>query len=93
MPTYIITDIEKKETFEKLCSWNELEIFLQDNPNFKKELSAPKIVSGIEGKTLYKLDDKHFTVEKGDVLHIPKGTKHYVKSTDGPRLSLTINMQ
>ena len=29
----------------------------------------------------------------GDVLHIPKGTKHYVKSTDGPRLSLTINMQ
>ena len=29
----------------------------------------------------------------GDVLHIPKGTKHYVKLTDGPRLSLTINMQ
>jgi len=28
----------------------------------------------------------------GDVLYIPKGTKHYVKSTDGPRLSLTINM-
>ena len=27
-----------------------------------------------------------------DVLYIPKGTKHYVKSTDGPRLSLTINM-
>jgi len=56
MPTYIITDIKKKETFEKLCSWNELEIFLQDNPNFKKELSAPKIVSGIEGKT-HKVDD------------------------------------
>ena len=28
----------------------------------------------------------------GDVLYIPKGTKHYVKSSDGPRLSLTINM-
>ena len=27
-------------------------------------------------KTLYKLDDKHFTVEKGDVLHIPKNTFH-----------------
>ena len=28
----------------------------------------------------------------GDVLFISKGTKHYIKSTDGPRLSLTINM-
>ena len=33
-------------------------------------------IIGIEGKTLYKLDDKHFTVEKGDVLHIPKNTFH-----------------
>lgn len=56
MPTYIVTDIKKGKTFEKFCSWNELEIFLKDNPNFKKELSAPKIVSGLEGKT-YKVDD------------------------------------
>ena len=31
-------------------------------------------------------------VPPGDVIYIPKATKHYVKSTDGPRLSLTINM-
>jgi len=56
MPTYIITNIDTNETTEKFCSWNELEIFLQENPNFKKELSTPKIVSGIEGKT-HKVDD------------------------------------
>ena len=29
----------------------------------------------------------------GDAIHIPKHTRHYVDNTDGPRLSLTINMQ
>jgi len=33
------------------------------------------------------------TVRPGDVIHIPSFTKHYVDETDGPRLSLTINMQ
>ena len=56
MPTYIVTDTEKGETFEKFCSWNELEVFLKENPKYKKELSAPKIVSGIEGRT-FKVDD------------------------------------
>ena len=56
MPTYTITDTKNGESHEKLCSWNELESFLQENPNFKKELSTPKIVSGIEGKT-HKVDD------------------------------------
>ena len=55
MPTYVITDIEKGETFEKFCSWSELETFLEDNPKFKKELTAPKVISGIEGKT-HKVD-------------------------------------
>ena len=29
----------------------------------------------------------------GDVLFISKGTNHYIKSTDGPRLSLSIRMK
>ena len=33
-------------------------------------------IIGVEGKTLYKVGDKQFTVEKGDVLHIPKNTFH-----------------
>ena len=56
MPTYTITNIETDETFEKFCTWNELEIFLDENPNFKKELTTPKIISGIEGKT-FKVDN------------------------------------
>ena len=55
MPTYTITNIETNETFEKFCTWNELEIFLDENPNFKKELSTPNFISGIEGKT-FKVD-------------------------------------
>ena len=46
MPTYTITDTKNGESHEKFCSWNELESFLQENPNFKKELSTPKILSG-----------------------------------------------
>ena len=52
MPTYTITNIETNESFEKFCTWKELENFLEENSNFKKELTAPKIISGIEGKTL-----------------------------------------
>ncbi len=33
-------------------------------------------IIGVEGKILYRLDDKQFIVEKGDVLHIPKNTFH-----------------
>ena len=56
MPTYIITNIDTNETTEKFCSWNELETFLGENPKFKKELTTPKIISGIEGKT-HKVDN------------------------------------
>jgi mannose-6-phosphate isomerase-like protein (cupin superfamily) len=37
-------------------------------------------------------ETKNVTVNPGDVIYIPKYTKHYVDNTDGPRLSLTINM-
>ena len=56
MPTYIITNTETNKTSEKFCTWNELETFLEENPNFKKELSAPNFISGIEGKT-FKVDN------------------------------------
>ena len=56
MPTYTITNIETNETFEKFCTWNELETFLEENPHFKKELTTPNFISGIEGKT-FKVDN------------------------------------
>ena len=51
MPTYTITNTETNKSFDKFCTWSELETFLEENPNLKKELSAPSFVSGIEGKT------------------------------------------
>jgi len=45
MPTYIITNTDTNETTEKFCSWNELGTFLEVNPNFKIELTTPKIIS------------------------------------------------
>ena len=41
----------------------------------KSDENNPQSI-GVEGKTLYKVGDKQFTVEKGDVLHIPKNTFH-----------------
>ena len=35
---------------------NELETFLEENPHFKKELTTPNFISGIEGKT-FKVDN------------------------------------
>ena len=56
MPTYIITNTETNKTSEKFCTWNELETFLEENPHFKKELTTPNFISGIEGKT-FKVDN------------------------------------
>lgn len=35
----------------------------------------------IEGKGIMKLGDKEFEIKEGDLIVIPKGTKHLVKST------------
>ena len=37
-------------------------------------------------------ETENITANSGDVIYIPKHTKHFVDNTDGPRLSLTINM-
>ena len=37
-------------------------------------------------------ETENVTAKPGDVIYIPRFTKHFVDDTDGPRLSLTINM-
>ena len=50
-------------------------------------------VKQIYGTSHWVLDEtENVTANSGDVIYIPKYTKHYVDNTDGPRLSLTINM-
>ena len=45
-------------------------------------------ILGLYGKTLYVLDDEHFTVEPGDLLKIPKNTLHKAISLT-PRICMS----
>ena len=56
MPTYTIKDSDKDEIFDTICTYDELQEFLENNPQCQKVITAPHIVSGVAGKT-YKVDD------------------------------------
>ena len=56
MPTYTLTNTENGDTYDTFCSWSELETFLEEHPSFKKVLTAPSIIGGIDGKT-HKVDE------------------------------------
>jgi len=55
MPIYVVQNKLTEEETELLCSWNELQLFLQENPNHKLMPAAPAIVSGVAGR--YKTDE------------------------------------
>ena len=46
MPTYTLRNKETNETWQVLCSWNDLQEKLKD-PNIEKILAFPKIVTGV----------------------------------------------
>lgn len=46
MPSYTMIHRESGEKQELICSSEERDKFLQDNPEWKQQLCAPKIVSG-----------------------------------------------
>ena len=46
MPTYTIHDTEKNEFFDTICTWGELQLFLDENPQCRKIITAPNIVRG-----------------------------------------------
>ena len=56
MPTYTIRNSENNDQYDTVCSWNELQEFLKVHPTFEKVITAPMIVSGVEGKT-HKVDE------------------------------------
>ena len=51
MPTYTIHDTKKDEFFDTICTWGELEEFLDNNPQCRKVITAPAIVSGVQGRS------------------------------------------
>lgn len=56
MPTYTLKDNKTGNTWEIFCTYEELQITLDEIPNISQVLSAPKIVSGT-GSLLSKTDD------------------------------------
>ena len=66
MPTYTIKDNDKDEYFDTNCTWGELQLFLDENPQCQKIITAPNIISGQNMKTdggfnetMAKIADKH----------------------------------
>ena len=49
MPTYTLRDNKQDVTFDVLCSWNQLQTMLKENPDLEKMVSAPQIVSSVSG--------------------------------------------
>ena len=56
MPTYTIKNNDDGKHFDTVCTYDELQTFLEEHPDFTKVITAPNIVSGIAGKT-HKVDD------------------------------------
>ena len=81
MPTYTIKNKDDGKHFDTVCTYDELQTFLEEHPAFTKVITAPNIVSGISGKT-HKVDDgfKEVLSKVGDAhpgsnVHAEHGTK------------------
>lgn len=55
MPTYTLKDNKTGDTWEIFCSYDELQVTLDEMQNVSQVLSAPKIVGGT-GSLLSKTD-------------------------------------
>lgn len=47
MPNYEYEDINTGERFTMLSSYDDSQKYLQENPNLKRVIGAPQIVSGV----------------------------------------------
>ena len=56
MPTYTLKNIKDNVEFSVICSYDELQVMLDDQLDVIRVLSTPKIVSGV-GSLMSKTDD------------------------------------
>lgn len=56
MPTYTLKDIKTQNTWDVVCSWDELQVTLDEMPDVIQVLAVPKIVSS-QGSLLGKTDN------------------------------------
>jgi len=47
MPSYTLKDVKTNKQFEVVCSWDELQIRLDEMQDLVQVLSTPKIVSSV----------------------------------------------
>ena len=66
MPTYTIKNKDDGKHFDTVCTYNELQTFLEEHPAFTKVITAPNIVRGGGPKsdggfneTMAKIADSH----------------------------------
>lgn len=69
MPIYTLRDIKTNKVWDVTCTWDELQTILDELPDVVKELSTPKIVSGV-GSLHSKVPDGF----RDKLNHIKKGS-------------------
>jgi len=57
MPVYTLKDLKSQDQWDVTCSWDELQTMLNEQPDVKQVLSAPKIVSSRMGNNDLKVPD------------------------------------
>lgn len=57
MPVYTLKDLKSQNQWDVTCSWDELQTMLNEQPDVKQVLSAPKIVSSRMGNNDLKVPD------------------------------------
>lgn len=57
MPVYTLKDLKTGEHYDVTCSWDELQTILNEQPDVKHVLKAPKIVSSRMGNQDLKVPD------------------------------------
>jgi hypothetical protein len=57
MPVYTLKDLKTDEHSDVTCSWDELQTILNEQPDVKHVLKAPKIVSSRMGNNDLKVPD------------------------------------
>jgi len=57
MPVYTLKDIESEEEWDVICSWDELQATINENPNFQQVLVPLKIISNRMGNSDMKVPE------------------------------------
>jgi len=57
MPVYTLKDLKSGEHYDVTCSWDDLQTILNEQPDGKHVLKAPKIVSSRMGNNDLKVPD------------------------------------